>query len=795
MNSQALQNRAIEFHQKGNLAEAERLYLRVLEADPGSFTARHMLGVIRLGTGKLAEALELIGDALKSNPDDTGALSNYGYALIRAGRLPEALASYDRALAIGPKTAETLCNRANILWEFDRPEEALAGYDEALAIKPNLPEALISRSNALRHLHRFEEALESCDRALAIRPNDANGWNNRGVALAALHRNEEALASYERALAIRADFAQALGNRAGALLAMKRFEEALQSCARALTIAPNNAEALGNRGGALLGLMRPVEALASCDRALAIKPNLIEALSNRGHALRDLKRFEEALAVYDRVLAIAPQSAEAFFDRGSILSDLGRLEEALENYEKARDFNHPQALGLAANMALDLCDWTRTARYAQAIKVQVAAGTAVVLPFILLGYSGDAALQLKCARDYVQDRIATRQSPAWGGSAYRHDRIRIAYLSSDLRTHPMASVVAELFELHDRSRFEVFAFSLGDDDQSGVRARLVKGVDHFIDVRSKSDREAARLLRENEVDIIIDLNGHTKNARPEILSQRPAPLQVSYMGYPGTMGADFIDYIIADEIVLPVHQQVFFSEKIVYLPGSYWANDSKRTVAEATPSRKDAGLPEQGFVFCCFNNNRKIAAAVFDNWMRLLGQVPGSVLWLLTDNPSACNNFRQAAAAAGIDPGRLVFAARVESAEHLARHRLADIVLDTLPYNAHTTASDALWMGVPVVTCLGEAFAGRVAASLLHAVGLPELVTQSLNDYEALALRLAQNPSALLELRQKLEQNRLTHPLFDTNLFRRHFESALTTMCEISRRGEASRSFRVSPDS
>lgn len=353
--------------------------------------------------------------------------------------------------------------------------------------------------------------------------------------------------------------------------------------------------------------------------------------------------------------------------------------------------------------------------------------------------------------------------------------------------------MAGLFEQHDRSRFEIFGISFGDDDRSQIRKRLVAGFDHFHDVRSKSDEEVAKLLCDLQIDIAIDRNGHTRHARSGIFARRPAPIQVSYLGFPATTGANFIDYIIADPVVLPPEHQKFFSEKVAYLPDCYQVNDSKRKIAERTPLRRDMSLPEDGFVFCCFNNNWKIIPAVFDVWMRLLHQVEGSVLWLLKDNEGAEHNLSREARQRGIDPSRLVFAGRLAPAEHLARHRLADLFLDTLPYNAHTTASDALWTGLPVVTCLGEAFAGRVAASLLHAAGFPELITSSLQDYEALALRLAREPDYLTDIKARLMAHRGTCSLFDTSRFARHLEAAYTTMWETWQRGEAPSSFCVQP--
>jgi predicted O-linked N-acetylglucosamine transferase (SPINDLY family) len=418
----------------------------------------------------------------------------------------------------------------------------------------------------------------------------------------------------------------------------------------------------------------------------------------------------------------------------------------------------------------------------------------LVPPFLLLACSGNPALHLQCARGFIQDRIRVRLQPLWQGEVRHHDRIRVAYVSADFHEHATAYLMAELFERHDRARFEVLGVSFGPDDQSALRRRLVSAFDKFHDVRAEGDREVAALLHEQEVDIAVDLKGFTTGCRPEILAHRPAAIQVNYLGYPGTMGADFIDYVIADKIVLPYDQQPFFTEKIVHLPDCYQVNDSLRTIAAKPPLRQEVGLTDQGFVFCCFNNNHKIAAPVFEAWMRILQKVEGSVLWLLRDNPGVERNLRRVAAARGIDPARLIFANRVGHDEHLARHRLADLFLDTIPFNAHTTASDALWTGLPILTCRGESFAGRVAASLLQAAGLPELVTSNLQEYEALAVKLACEPQLLEAVRAKLERNRLTSRLFDTDRFRRHIESTYTTMWRLWQDGEAPRNFAVAAE-
>jgi protein O-GlcNAc transferase len=581
------------------------------------------------------------------------------------------------------------------------------------------------------------------------------------------------------------------------LLGLVRYQQGrpTEACAligAALKQNPQSPPALLDYGLALSALQRHAEALAAYDRALAIKPDFSAVLNNRGNVLLSLNRPQEALASFDRALAIEPSDADALNNRGNALRSLERLPEALASFDKALavEPDHRYAFDGMADAALSVCDFARVAALAPQLEERFRRRQSIINPFRLVVLGVPAALQIAGTRMFVASEIAAAD-PLWKGTIRHHQRLRIAYLSADFHRHATAVLMAQLFELHDRARFEILGVSFGPDDKSDMRARLVKAFDQFHDVSGQSDLEIAKLIHALEVDIAVDLKGHTRGARPGILAHRCAPVQAAYLGYPGTMGAPFIDYVIADPVVLPFDQQPFYQERIVHLPDCYQVTDATRTIPAATPSRREAHLPDDGFVFCCFNNSFKITPQVFDVWMRLLRAVDGSVLWLLRANDAAMVNLRRQARASGIDPARLIFAARLPYQDHLARHRVADLFVDTLPYNAHTTASDALWMGLPVLTCRGASFAGRVAASLLQAAGLPELITGSFAEYEGLALRLARDAPLLRSLGDRLERNRSTCALFDTDRFRHHIESAYTTMWEIAQRGESPRSFRV----
>ncbi|MFO1248721.1 MAG: tetratricopeptide repeat protein [Alphaproteobacteria bacterium] len=622
------------------------------------------------------------------------------------------------------------------------------------------------------------EAEKLYRRILELHRTDFGARYGIGIVHLQQGRAAEALAVLDLLTIDNPDNADLITQRGQALVDLGRHQEAMAAFDRALAIRPGNALSLLYRGNLLLESGAPDAALTAYEQLLQVAPGYDEAWFRHGAALWHLERFEGALASYQRALAINPGRFGAAFNSGTVLLKLDRYDEALAAFEAARAIApaHPHVLGGIAGAVLGGADLARWEECRAQVTAAVGAGSAVIPPLTFLPFCDDGALRRACSEAFVGDRIGAIPSPLWNGERYGHDRIRVAYLSSDFHQHATAELIAGLIERHDRSRFEIAAFSFGRDDGSDMRARLIKAFDRFEDVRGLTDIQAARLLREGEFDIAVDLKGHTEGARAGILAHRPCPVQVSYLGYPGTIGAPWLDFILADATVLPLSEQAFYSEKIIHLPHCYQVNDSSRVIADEAPSRAQAGLPPDRFVFCCFNAAWKITPQIFDVWMRLLAAVPGSVLWLLDDNESARGHLRVAAAARGIDPARMVFAPRVQQAAHLARHRLADLFLDTLPYNAHTTASDALWSGLPLVTCKGKSFDGRVAASLLIAIGLPELITTSLRDYEALALSLARDPARLAGIRGRLAANRLSSPLFDTAAFCAAIEAAYQAM-------------------
>lgn len=555
-----------------------------------------------------------------------------------------------------------------------------------------------------------------------------------------------------------------------------RTETGIGLIQQAISLNDRVPAAHNNLGKGFLDLQRPEAALPCFDRALALDAGHREIHLNRARAQLTLGRPDEALVSYRHALALQPD-AEIHRNCGNILYRQKRYREALAAYNSAWQLK-PDLLGIEGHRLdtrLHLADWKDLDRDAASLVASVRAGKASTQPFIFLAAPGHAADQQQCARVWAE-RLHPPATPLWRGERYAHKRIRIAYLSADFRVHPMAFLFAGLIERHDRSCFDIMGVSFGADDGSEIRTRIRSAFETFIDARTKSEQEIAALIRAREIDIVVDLMGYTTNSRTGILALRPAPVQAQYLGFPGTMGVPYIDYVIADGVVVPAGERGFYSEKVVMLPDCYFVNDDRRAIAPRIFGRTELGLPPDGFVFCCFNSTHKITPALFGRWMRMLAVVDGSVLWLLRDNADAADNLGREASHRGIDPSRLVFADRLPMPEHLARHRAADLFLDTLPYNAHTTAADALWAGLPVLTCPGATFAGRVAASMLRAVGLPELIAPSLDEYERLAIALAADRGRLAEIRTQLAGNRLAKPLFDTALFTRRMEAAFTAM-------------------
>lgn len=743
-----LLNKSLESLGNSNPESAELYLKQALRLQAKNPHVLGLLGVVCSQQGRHLEALKYSQDSLKALPRNPLTLSNIGNIYFELKEYQNALDAYDKSLKIDPQNPEAWSNKGNTLQELKRFEEALAHYDQALNLQPNYAEAWSNKGNALQGLKRFEEALTHYDQALNLNPNYAEAWSNKGNALQALKRLEEALPHYDQALSLKHDYIKGYANKANALNALKRFEEALTHYDRALSLNPNHAEAWTSKGNTLHELKQFHEAIAHHDKAISLKPDYAEGWLNKGVVLNQIKQLDEAMACYDKVLSINPDIDWVY--------------------------------GYLIHLKMKIASWSGLVDSLREITKKLMANQKLMSPFVLLSLSDDPLLHQQAAQIFTNDKFPFNPTLGAIPKFANKERIRIAYFSPDFQNHPVSFLTAELFEIHDRARFEVFAFSLqnapfGDE----MNLRLRKGFDQFIDVDSMSDSEIAQLARELEIDIAIDLTGLTQNCRTGIFAYRAAPIQVNWLGYPGTIGADFIDYIIADKTIIPDSCRQLYNEKVVHLPNTYMVDDSKRIASSRMFTREDFGLPKNAFVFCCFNNDFKFNPQVLDGWSRILLAAQDSILWISENNESFRTNIKLEFEKRGINSSRIIFAPRVElMADHLARYALADLFLDTHPYGAHTTAVDSLKAGIPVLTLMGQSFPSRVAASLLNAIRLSELITNSQEEYEALAIELAMNRNKLADIKLKLANNRLNSPLFNTRLFAKNIEAAYTKMYE-----------------
>jgi len=706
-------------------------------------------GLAHHGRGDFASAESLYAQALERDPGNASAQYLAGALALHTGRAAIAVDRLRRALALEPRNAPAHNDLGCALSQLERHDEALASFDIAISLLPAHADFHLNRGNILVALGRRAEAVGSYDRAVGLAPQNARAYHRRGEALFDLGLFDAARGDFAAAIALRPDFADA-----------------------------HNAH-----GNALFALERHAQALASFDAAIALRADFADAHNNRGNALHQLGRLDEALASVETAVRLHPDYPGLHFNRGQLLDDLRRHVDAVASYETTIAMR-PEFPGVYGNRLLakaQVCDWRGHDEDLADLEARIGRGEPAASPFAVLALSGSPDLQRQSAANFA--RGVGGADPAYGTPPARAEKIRVGYFSCDFDDHPLAALSCELFETHDRNRFEVLAVSFGPPSQSPMRRRLERAFDRFIDVRGQSAREIAALARSIPLDIAVDLAGYTKHSRPSIFALRAAPIQVSYLGFLGTMGAPFMDYLLADAMLVPASLRAFFTEAVAYLP-SYQANDRQRPITDPAPSRSSLGLPADAFVYCCCNANYKISPSTFAVWMRILQRVPGSVLYLVEDSQTASDHLRREARQRGIGAERLVFGPRIAASDYRARYRAADLFLDTLPYNGGATVSDALWAGLPVLSCAGQTFAGRIAASLLVAVGLPELVTTTLADYEELAVALAQDPARLAGVRGRLARPPAAARLFDTPRHTASLEAAFESMIRCLDRGE-----------
>jgi protein O-GlcNAc transferase len=822
------------FSQTRDFASAESALERALKLEPNNARALNNLGNLLTRLGRLSEAIPLFEQAIVVQPAYPIALNNLGLAMARSGRLDEAIAHYERALALQASFPEALNNLANALISRGRLTEAMRCHERVDALRSPAPAELAGRGDRLLSLGLAAEALAAFDRALHAAPLLPAAHIGRIHALLAADRPTDALTACEVLLVRRPSsdaFPGLLGLRACALLELKRTPEALTAATEATVADPQDAQAFLALGFARVLSGRAADALDAFDHVLELRPTLAKAHGGRGLALAAVGKADEAIAAYERAAALDPRDSAVFLEVGQLMLRLGRHANAHAAFCAASELQpghrsalegramtlialnrHEEALplltaleasgppmdylpGIKFHSQLHCCEWRDYDASSHAIGAGVRRGERVEAPFSFLAHGQSAADQRLCAQTFVADRCRVEHRPMARGECLGGSRLRIAYLSSDFGDHPVGQLIAGLLESHDRSRFEIYALSAAPKTDSPLRRRLERAVDHFLEMAALQDAAYAAQMAELSIDIAVDLGGHTTGSRTRVLALRPAPLQVSFLGYPGTSGADFMDYIVADRHVIPEPDQIHYSEQVIYLPDTYLPNDFAVPSAIA-PTRAEAGLPADGFVYCSFNAPYKISPALFDVWIRILTAVPDSVLWLREASAAVKKNLAREAERRGADPARLIYAPRVPThTAHGARLSLADLFLDTSPYNAHTTASDALGAGVPVITMRGKTFASRVATSLLHACDLGHLAVQTAEEYEQLAITLGRTPPLVTDLKAHLGRVRTTAPLFDTVRFCRHLEAAYNEIWARHERGEGPSTLWVGPRS
>ena len=616
--------------------------------------------------------------------------------------------------------------------------KALNLYLEIIKTEENNPQLLFLLGTACVQLEKTEQGINYLERSLSIKPDNASAHSNLGNALKNLNRYEEALTSFDKAINLNPNFADAYSNRGVILQEMRRYDEALQSYDKAIRINPNHFFSHGNRGITLKDLNRYDEALNSYDRAIEINPNFVEAYNNKGNALKDLKRYEEALYNYRKVFDLKPE------------------------YE----YN----LGRVLHFSMIICDWSNYNKLNEKINTDLEKKIKVMEPFSFLGISDNPEHAKNVAEIFVKNKVTKNLKVEPITKKYNHKKPRIGYFSGDFHDHPVLQLMMDVFKNHDKTKFDIFGFSYGAEKNDKWRIEVIKYFNQFKDIHKVSDKEVLDITRNLELDIAIDLSGLTGNPRSGLFSSRVAPIQINYLGYPGTIGADYMDYIIADEIIIPKENFKHYFEKVLYLPDCYQPNMECRDISKKEFKRSDFGLPERAFIYCSFNNNYKITPDIFEIWMKILNNVHNSVLWILKSNEKATLNLKKEAEIKGINPDRIVLADHLSNDEHLKRIELADLFLDTFPYNAHTTASDAARMGTPIITLKGNSFQSRVGASILNCIAMNDLVTNNKKDYQNLAIELGTNPEKFDKLKKSFKNSVKTSSLFDSNKFTKNLE-------------------------
>lgn len=758
---------------------------KLLVLKPNFFEGYNNLGIAFKEIGLYSKAISAYLKALEIKSDYFEALNNLGNAYKNNNELEKAIESYQKALLISPDYPTLHNNLGNALKEFGEVEMAIQCFKKAIEINPEFPDSHNNLGDAHREKNQFDEAVESYEKAISLDPNYFEAFNNLGTAFKDLGKLDNAVISYKKAIEINPVFSDSYNNLGNVLKKLGKLEEAYKCYEKGLNLNPYDVDMHNNLGNLLSRLERVDEAVKSYQSALKIDSQHAETYKNLGIIFLKMDRVDESLKYVEKALSLNPDYAEGHSMRGRILSEFNNLDESLLSFNRAHQIN-PNLYFTLSNILqtkMRLCDWSNLQELLDVLQSRVNNNEKnTIIPFDLLSLIDNPRLQRMASENYIKEEFPRNYSLPNTNPFPKHEKIRIGYFSSDFRIHPVATLTAELYETHDRSQFEIHAFSFGPDTADEMNLRIKAGVDHFHDIRETSERDAVILARSLEIDIAIDLGGFTGDSRTGIFAMRVAPIQMSYIGYLGTMGSDYYDYLIADQVMIPEKYQKYYSEKIIYLP-NFQVNDSKEKTPNKFFTRKDLQLPEEGFIFCCLNNTYKINPSVFDSWAKILKNVESSILLVYADHESSKANLITEINNRGVDSNRLFFAESIPREEYLARFRIPDLFLDTRPYNAGTTASDALRMGLPVLTLLGESYPSRMAGSILTAANLPELITTSVEEYESMAIDLGLNSKKLKIIKNKLEESLTESPLYDIELFTRSIEFSFKEIYKRAKNG------------
>ena len=777
---QSIINSLFELYSKGSYDEALKKIHNINESYPNVPIIFNVAGACYKALGDLETSAKMFANAVKIQPDYFEAYKNLGITLENLNRNKASIDNLLIAISINPSYFDANYHLANVYQKVSQHENAVEFYEKAIAIEPNLAEVHFNYGNALKDLGDFDRAIQTYKKVISMKPNLAETHNNLGVIYKEIGNIELAVSSYKNAIKIKPDFIEAHNNLGILYKESFHFLKAKDSFKKVIELKPDYAETHNNLGLVYMNLGQFVDAHNCYENALEFKPDYAYSYNNLGTVLGVLGKTKAAVESYEKAIALNPDYADAYNNLGNVLRNRRKRVEALSCFEKAYSLqpNTAYLFGALLNTKMHLCIWEDFDSNILKLSKKINKNQKAIGPFALKALIDDVSIQKKAAEIFVDDQFQSNFLEYESKIHQKHSKIRVGYFSADFRLHPVTTLTAQLYEMHDRNKFEIHAFSYTKGTKDKMSIRIREGVDYFHDVLSMSNNDLVNLSRSLEIDIAVDLGGHTANSRTKVFAMSLAPIQVNYLGYPGSMHADYMDYLVADKTLIPENKQKYYSEKIIYMPDSYQVNPSKQNFEDVRLNRKGLDLPEKGFIFCCFNNAYKITPTTFKSWMNILTQVENSVLWLLVNNETSIKNLKKEAIKLGIDEKRLVFAPYISSEKHLNRIQYADLFLDTLPYNAHTTTSDALRMGLPVLTLLGKSFASRVAASLLNAVNLPELITNSQKQYESLAIELATNPKKYKIIKSKLLNNLDNAPLFNSPLFTKNLESAYEVMFE-----------------